>query len=38
MENTWLKEFQIEKYYFNVIFKNKVRSLFDKSVSEFNYK
>lgn len=38
MENIWCKEFQIDKYYFNEIYKNKVRSLFDKSVAEFNYK
>ena len=38
MENIWCKEFQIDKYYFNVIYENKIRSLFDKSVSEFNYK
>lgn len=38
MENIWCKEFQIDKYYFNVINKNKIRSLFDKSVSEFNHK
>lgn len=38
MENIWCKEFQIDNYYFNVIYKNKIRSLFDKCVSEFNYK
>lgn len=38
MENIWCKEFQIDKYYFNEIYKNKIRSLFDKSVAEFNYK
>lgn len=38
MKNTWCKEFQIEKLYFNIIYKNKVRSLFDKFNSEFNYK
>lgn len=36
--NICCKELQIEKDYFDVIYKNKVRLLFDNSVSELNYK
>lgn len=38
MENIWCREFQIGKSHFDTIYENKVRSLFDKSVSEFSYK
>lgn len=38
MENIWCREFQIGKSHFDTIYENKVRLLFDKSVSEFSYK